>query len=96
MQGFGNDVSLAEAACVWEQLVQALPPVLGRVVGCYAGFPNPALQQRFGMSSPAWGVMFACCPCWLGRARLYAADFTATCLVALSHASALPAYVWRN
>ena len=58
-QGFGTDLSLAEAECARDQLVQELSPVLGRVVGYKAGFTNPALQQRFGVSSPAWGVMFA-------------------------------------
>ncbi|MGE3536126.1 MAG: 2-keto-4-pentenoate hydratase [Candidatus Tectimicrobiota bacterium] len=58
-QGFGNTLSLEEAACARGKLVQALPPVLGPVVGYKAGFTNPVLQQRFGVSGPAWGVMFA-------------------------------------
>lgn len=84
-KGFGNDLSLAEAECARGQLVQELPQVLGRIVGYKAGFTNPALQQRFGVSSPAWGVMFAKLmvdsgsrlPAQFGARPLYEADFVA-------------------
>jgi 2-keto-4-pentenoate hydratase len=84
-QGFGNDLSLADAECAKGKLVQELPQVLGRVVGYKAGFTNPALQQRFGVSSPAWGVMFAKLmvengaklPAQFGARPLYEADFVA-------------------
>jgi 2-oxo-hept-3-ene-1,7-dioate hydratase len=84
-KGFGNDLSLAEAECARGKLVQELPQVLGRVVGYKAGFTNPALQQRFGVPSPAWGVMFAKLmvdsgarlPAQFGARPLYEADFVA-------------------
>jgi 2-oxo-hept-3-ene-1,7-dioate hydratase len=84
-KGFGNDLSLADAECARGKLVQELPQVLGRVVGYKAGFTNPALQQRFGVSSPAWGVMFAKLmvdsgaklPAQFGARPLYEADFIA-------------------
>jgi 2-oxo-hept-3-ene-1,7-dioate hydratase len=84
-KGFGNDLSLADAECAKGKLVQALPQVLGRVVGYKAGFTNPALQQRFGVASPAWGVMFAKLmvnsgaklPAQFGARPLYEADFAA-------------------
>ena len=83
--GFGNDLSLAEAECAKSQVVQALPQVLGQVVGYKAAFTNPALQQRFGVTSPAWGVMFAKLmvdsgaklPAQFGARPLYEADFVA-------------------
>ncbi len=84
-QGFGNDLSLADAACARAQVVQALPPVLGPVVGYKAGFTNPVLQQRFGVQSPAWGVMFAnhmvasgtTLPAQFGARPMYEADLIA-------------------
>ena len=84
-QGFGNDLSLADAQCAKGKLVQALPQVQGRVVGYKAAFTNPALQQRFGVTSPAWGVMFAKMmvdsgaklPARFGARPLYEADFVA-------------------
>jgi 2-oxo-hept-3-ene-1,7-dioate hydratase len=84
-KGFGNDLSTADAECARDKLVQELPQVLGRVVGYKAGFTNPALQQRFGVSSPAWGVMFAKLmvesgaklPAQFGARPLYEADFIA-------------------
>ena len=54
-KGLGADLTFADAECAKGKLVQALPQVLGRVVGYKAGFTNPVLQQRFGMSGPAWG-----------------------------------------
>jgi 2-oxo-hept-3-ene-1,7-dioate hydratase len=84
-QGFGNDLSLADAQCAKGKLVQELPQVQGRVVGYKAAFTNPALQQRFGVTSPAWGVMFAKMmvdsgaklPARFGARPLYEADFVA-------------------
>lgn len=54
-KGFGNDLSLADAECAKGKLVQELPQVLGQVIGYKAAFTNPALQQRFVVTSPAWG-----------------------------------------
>ena len=84
-QGFGNDLDLADAECAKGKLVQELPQVQGRVVGYKAAFTNPALQQRFGVTSPAWGVMFARMmvasgaklPARFGARPLYEADFVA-------------------
>ena len=84
-RGFGNDLSLADAQCAKGKLVQELPQVQGRVVGYKAAFTNPALQQRFGVTSPAWGVMFAKMmvdsgaklPARFGARPLYEANFVA-------------------
>lgn len=84
-QGFGNDLSLADAECARGKVLQALPAVLGQVVGYKAGFTNPALQQRFGVPGPAWGVMFAKqmvesgakLPAQFGARPLYEADLLA-------------------
>jgi hypothetical protein len=83
-KGFGNDLSRADAECATGNVVQALPQVLGQVVGT-AAFTNPALQQRFGVTSPAWGVLFAklmvdsgaTLPAQFGAHPLYEADFVA-------------------
>lgn len=84
-RGFGNDLSLADAECAKTKLVQELPLVQGRAVGYKAAFTNPALQQRFGVTSPAWGVMFAkmmvdggaTLPAQFGARPLFEADFVA-------------------
>lgn len=57
-KGFGKDITLADAACARGKLIEALPVVLGDRVGYKAVFTNPELQQRFGVSGPAWGAMF--------------------------------------
>jgi 2-oxo-hept-3-ene-1,7-dioate hydratase len=84
-KGFGGDLTLADAECARGKLVKELPPVLGRVVGYKAGFTNPALQERFGVKGPAWGVMFeknmvdtgAKLPAKFGARPQYEADFVA-------------------
>ena len=81
-KGLGGDLSLADAECARNKLVQALPSVQGAVVGYKAGFTNPAIQQRFGISAPAWGAMFAkqmfgsgvTLPAQFGAHPLYEAD----------------------
>ena len=57
-KGFGADLSLAYAECARGKLVHSLAPVLGQVVGYKAGFTNEALQKRFQVPAPAYGVMF--------------------------------------
>ncbi|MFO1424607.1 MAG: hydratase [Candidatus Competibacteraceae bacterium] len=57
-QGFGADLTLADAKCARGRLVRKLSPVLGRVVGYKAAFTNPAMRARFGVKEPAWGAMF--------------------------------------
>jgi 2-keto-4-pentenoate hydratase len=54
-KGFGSDLTLADAECARAKLVKELPQVLGRVVGYKAAFTNPAVQERVGVKSPAWG-----------------------------------------
>lgn len=84
-RGFGNDLSLDDALCAKGKLAQALPQVLGPAVGYKAAFTNPAIQQRFGVTSPAWGTMFqkmmvksgARVPARFGARPLYEADFVA-------------------
>jgi 2-keto-4-pentenoate hydratase len=45
------------AACGASRFVSALRPSLGPVVGYKAGLTNPAVQQRFGISSPLRGTL---------------------------------------
>ena len=58
-KGLGDKLTLADAECARAKLVKVLPPVLGNVVGYKAGFINEALQKRFEVPAPAYGVMFA-------------------------------------
>ncbi len=82
-QGFGNDISLEDAECAKRKLGKKLPRVLGTPIGYKAAFTNPALQQRFGVSSPKWGYMYdrnmvdiqAVLPHDFGARPLYEADF---------------------
>jgi 2-keto-4-pentenoate hydratase len=84
-KGFGSDLTLADAECARGKVVKELPRVLGRVVGYKAAFTNPTLQERFGLKSPAWAVMFekmmvnsgAKLPAKFGARPQYEADFTA-------------------
>lgn len=82
-KGFGNDISLEDAECAKRKLGKKLPRVLGTPIGYKAAFTNPALQQRFGVSSPKWGYMYdrnmvdiqAVLPHDFGARPLYEADF---------------------
>ena len=83
-KGFGPDLSPSDAECAQAKLVQELRQVLGPVVGYKAGFTNPALQQRFKVAAPAWGVMLgsmlasgARLPAQFGARPQYEADFVA-------------------
>jgi 2-keto-4-pentenoate hydratase len=84
-KGFGPDLTPADVECAKGKLVKELPQVLGRVVGYKAAFTNPAVQQRYGINSPAWGVMFekmmldsgAKLPAKFGARPQYEADFIA-------------------
>lgn len=57
----------------------------GAVVGYKAAFTNPAMYERFGVTGPAWGVMYAKMmvdsgaklPARFGARPLYEADFLA-------------------
>jgi 2-keto-4-pentenoate hydratase len=84
-KGFGSNITLADAECARGKLVKVLPEVLGSVVGYKAGFTNEALQKRFEVPAPAYGVMFAKhmvesgakLPAKFGARPLYEADFIA-------------------
>jgi 2-keto-4-pentenoate hydratase len=47
------------AACGAAKFIAALEPTHGKVVGYKAGLTNPAVQQRFGISSPLRGTLLA-------------------------------------
>ncbi|MDK9721463.1 MAG: hypothetical protein OEL53_09800 [Rhodospirillales bacterium] len=57
-QGFGKQITEAEAECARNRLAEALMPVMGAPVGYKAVFTNPDAQKRFGVSGPAWGTMY--------------------------------------
>jgi 2-keto-4-pentenoate hydratase len=51
-------LSLAGAECGRDRLVQALRATQGPVIGYKTALTNPAVQQRFGWSSPIRGALF--------------------------------------
>ena len=57
-KGFGKGLTLDDATCARARLVRALREAEGSVVGYKAGLMTPEVQKRFGLSDPAWGVMF--------------------------------------
>ena len=58
-KGFTGPLTLADAECARKKLVQALPAVLGAVVGYKAGFTNEALQNDLRFPPPR---MASCSP----------------------------------
>ena len=58
-KGLGNTLSLADAECARGKVVAELPRLLGPRIGYKAAFTNPAVQKRYGLAGPSWGVMFA-------------------------------------
>ncbi|HTY02723.1 MAG TPA: hypothetical protein VMC81_03230 [Rhodocyclaceae bacterium] len=58
-RGFGKDLSPDDARCARAKVIEALPGVLGARVGYKTVFASAEAQQRFGVSGPAWGAMFA-------------------------------------
>ncbi|KPK18216.1 MAG: hypothetical protein JSU71_09370 [Betaproteobacteria bacterium] len=57
VRGLQADLSMSDAECGRQRLVQKLEPALGRVVGYKAGLTNPAVQKRFGVSAPLRGML---------------------------------------
>ncbi len=57
VRGLRADLSMRDAECGRKRLVQKLELALGRVVGYKAGLTNPAVQKRFGVSTPLRGVL---------------------------------------
>ena len=51
-------LSMADADCARDKLVPLLAPAFGAPVGYKVGLPPPAVQQRFGLTGPVWGVIF--------------------------------------
>lgn len=84
-KGFPEVASVEEAYCAQGHLVELIPHVLGRRVGYKAGFTNPAMFAVFGVTGPAYGVMFekmmvesgAKLPAKFGVRPLFEADFVA-------------------
>jgi 2-oxo-hept-3-ene-1,7-dioate hydratase len=57
--GIPADLSLADAYCTQAKYVTLLERKMGTPVGYKVGFTGKATQERFGISSPAMGVLFA-------------------------------------
>jgi len=57
--GIPADLSLADAYCTQAKYVTLLGRKMGTPVGYKVGFTGKATQERFGISSPAMGVLFA-------------------------------------
>jgi 2-keto-4-pentenoate hydratase len=55
--GLSKDMSMEEAARIRDGLVAELAASHGKVVGYKAGLTNPAVQKRFGTTSPVRGVL---------------------------------------
>ena len=57
LRGLPVDLSMRDAECGRRRLVEKLESIENRVVGYKAGLTSPALQERFGVSSPVRGVL---------------------------------------
>ena len=55
--GLSKDMTMAEAERIRDGLVAELSASQGKVVGYKAGLTNPAVQKRFGTTSPVRGVL---------------------------------------
>ncbi len=55
--GLAKEMSMEEATRIRDGLVAELSASQGRVVGYKAGLTNPAVQKRFGTTSPVRGVL---------------------------------------
>ncbi len=57
-EGFGKDISLDEAETIKREVIRELEKNLGPSIGYKAGFTALPVQEKFGLSAPAWGAMF--------------------------------------
>ncbi|TCO81409.1 2-keto-4-pentenoate hydratase [Plasticicumulans lactativorans] len=55
--GYGPALTLEDAECARDRLVERLMRTQGRIVGYKAGLTNPAVQARFGHPAPIRGVL---------------------------------------
>ena len=55
--GLSKEMSMEEASRIRDGLVAELSASQGKVVGYKAGLTNPAVQKRFGTTSPVRGVL---------------------------------------
>jgi 2-keto-4-pentenoate hydratase len=55
--GLSKEMSMEEAVRIRDGLVSELSASQGKVVGYKAGLTNPAVQKRFGTTSPVRGVL---------------------------------------
>jgi 2-keto-4-pentenoate hydratase len=55
--GLSKEMSMEEAVRIRDGLVAELSASQGRVVGYKAGLTNPAVQKRFGTTSPVRGIL---------------------------------------
>src|SRR5690349_14761893 len=58
-QPFPGPLSMADAECARDRLVPLLAQHFGRPIGYKVGLATPAAQQRYGVSGPVHGVLFA-------------------------------------
>ncbi|WLE96734.1 MAG: hypothetical protein QTN59_18885 [Candidatus Electrothrix communis] len=54
---YATELSLADAYCVQEKYVTKLIPHYGQPIGYKIGFTGKALQERFQVSEPAFGIL---------------------------------------
>lgn len=52
-------LSMADAECARDKLVPLLVPAFGQPVGYKVGAASQSVQQRFGLTGPVYGVIFA-------------------------------------
>lgn len=58
VSGIPPDLSLEDAYCAQGKYVALLRKRMGEPIGYKIGFTGKQLQERFGISSPAYGVLF--------------------------------------
>ena len=53
------DGSMEDARCTQDKLIEALVPEMGEIVGYKAGLTSGPAQERFGVTEPVAGVLYA-------------------------------------
>ncbi|WHZ36019.1 2-keto-4-pentenoate hydratase [Sagittula sp. MA-2] len=53
------DGSMEDARCTQDKLIEALVPQMGEIVGYKAGLTSGPAQERFGVTEPVAGVLYA-------------------------------------
>jgi len=71
--GIASDISLDDAYCTQAKYVAQLRKTMGEPIGYKVGFTGKPTQERFGIASPAMGVLFE--PMFIPDGGTIARDF---------------------